>query len=200
MVHASLEERNFSLTEVSGLVAQMMHDLISPFSAISAGIEMTPQPGDEIWQLITRSKCQLTGLLEVFRDLFGSSKLSFVETEILLKHILTDRFSFSMSSNALIEVYPRIALGLCFWLVRQAISKRGSIVVNNTSEYVEFVLSGTNILPSSKQDTVLMRGETATSGAEFYAYFLYQLLQEAILQVKIVRSVQNITVRLEAWE
>ena len=65
----------FSVSEVSGLVAQIIHDLISPFSAVSAGIEMMPPHNDEVWSLVFRSKQQLTDLLEVFRDFFGSQSL-----------------------------------------------------------------------------------------------------------------------------
>ncbi|GAJ45776.1 hypothetical protein HE1_00085 [Holospora elegans E1] len=188
----------FSLSEVTGLVAQMMHDLISPFSAISAGIEMTPSPGDEVWALIFRSKQQLTELLEIFRDFFGSETPSIADAKLLLKRIFKDKFTCVMPSDALIEVYPRITLGLCFWLVKQAVSKKGAIEIHNTPQHIIFSLAETTILPSCRQDLILMQGKPATSGVEYYAYFVYQLLKEAYLQVHVIRSNQGIVLHLKS--
>ena len=63
---------------------------------------MAPTPGDDIWNLITRSKQQMAELLEVFRDLFGSGNLTVCETKKLLSYICGRRFSFSLSSDALL--------------------------------------------------------------------------------------------------
>ncbi|ETZ06858.1 hypothetical protein P618_200970 [Holospora obtusa F1] len=190
----------FSLSDVTGLIAQMMHDLISPFSAISAGIEMMPPPGDEVWTLIFRSKQQLIELLEIFRDFFGSQSPSVSDAKILLKRIFKDQFICNMPSDALIEVYPRITFGLCFWLVKQAVSKKGTIEIRNTPQHIVFSLTQTVILPNCKQDIILMQGKPATSGAEFYAYFVYQLLKEAFLQVHVIRSNQGIILHLKSNE
>ncbi|PPE03811.1 hypothetical protein [Holospora curviuscula] len=188
----------FSVSEVSGLVAQIIHDLISPFSAISAGIEMTPSPGDEVWPLILRSKQQLAELLEIFRDFFGSEALSVHQTKMLLKRMFRDRFTCVMPSDALIEVYPRIGLGICFWLVRQAISKKGSIEIHNTPKHIIFSLTNTTVLPTCHQDLVLMQGHHPNSGTEYYAYFVYTLLQEAYLQIHIARSTQGLVLHLKS--
>ena len=103
-----------------------------------------------------------------------------------------------MPSDALIEVYPRIALGLCFWLIRQAISKKGSIEIHNTPHHIVFSLTNTTVLPTCRQDLVLMQGHRSTSGTEYYAYFVYKLLQEAYLQVHIIRSTQGIILHLKS--
>jgi hypothetical protein len=198
MVRTSIQLLTFSLYEVNGLIGQMTHDLISPFSAISAGLEMGPTQGDDIWNLITRSKQQMSNLLELFRDLFGSGNLTVCETKKLLAHLFGDRFSFSSSSDALLEVYPRIALGLCFWLVRQAIYKKGAVRVRNTPEYIEFTLSDTHLVESSRQDQVLMQGEHPVSGGDFYACFVYHLLRNAHLQVHIERSIEKLVLKLAA--
>ena len=198
MVHTALEVPTFSLYEVNGLISQITHDLISPFSAIAAGLEMGPVKGDDIWGLITRSKQQMSELLELFRDLFGNGNLSVCETKKLLSHLCGNRFSLSLSSDALLEVYPRIALGLCFWLVRQAVSKKGTLVVRNTQEYITFTLSETHIVENSRQDNILMRGEKAISGADFYAAFIYHLLRNAHLQVQIARSTERLILQLGA--
>ena len=198
MVYASTEIPTFSLYEMNGLIGQITHDLISPFSAISAGLEMSPTQGDDIWNLITRSKQQMSDLLEVFRDLFGSGNLTVCETKKLLSHLWGTRFSFSLSSDALLEVYPRIALGLCFWLVRQAVSKKGTVVIRNTPEYIEFTLSDTHLIGTSRQDNILMRGEKAVSGVDFYACFIHHLLYDAHLQVHIERSTEQLILKLGA--
>lgn len=198
MVYTSTEVPTFSLYEVNGLIGQITHDLISPFSAISAGLEMAPTQGDDIWNLITRSKQQMAELLEIFRDLFGSGNLTVCETKKLLSHLCGNRFSFSLSSDALLEVYPRIALGLCFWLVRQAVSKKGTLAVRNTPDYIAFTLSDTHVVGTSRQDHILMRGEKAVSGVDFYACFIYHLLCNAHLQVHIERSTEKLTLQLGA--
>lgn len=189
-----------SLKGTQLLLSQILHDLISPFSALSAGMDLLSNhqgKNNDLIGLIQVSKDQLCVRLALFRSLFGYTKSGLDnETYPLLKDYLKE-MKIVLPLTIPSDISPKIIANCCFWLTKQAISKGGSLEFQAQGPYrLDISLVTTDIRENSSEDPVLLGHELPASPQTSYAYYLWGLLRQSALQANLQRSRQRLTLSL----
>ena len=177
------------LRAAQALVSQILHDLISPYSALSTGLDIVSDHKGELWKMMILSKNQMGVLLSLFRAIFATGDLPISETQRLLDQWLEDRFQLQNPvPDQMLGLYPKVVLGIIFWLTQQSMVRKGSLGIRMTSLAVIFSLQSGGIKQDTNQDLILEEGCAEPVPQQSYSYFIYLLLKDQDLRVRVYRK------------
>jgi hypothetical protein len=177
------------LRAAQALVSQILHDLISPYSALSTGLDIVSDHKGELWKMMILSKNQMGVLLSLFRAIFATGDLPISETQRLLNQWLEDRFQLQNPvPDQMLALYPKVVLGIIFWLTQQSMVRKGSLGIRMTPRAVIFSLQSVGIKQDASQDLILEEGCAEPVPQQSYAYFIYLLLKDQDLRVRVYRK------------
>jgi hypothetical protein len=184
--------RAFSFRETQLLLSQMLHDLISPFSSLSAGLDfaMEGKGQGEMEELIRRSKMQMKTQLMLFRLLFSYGE-DVMEADLSVLHTYGKVAGIRFEGTFLGP--NKVAIGLGFWMTQQVRDRSGSLL---SFQGQEARLQTPALRLSSREDEILQNGLEALLPQESYASYLYHLLQEQHKQAVVKRTNGHLSVSL----
>ena len=135
------------------------------------------------------SKNQMGVLLSLFRAIFATGDLPISETQRLLDQWLEDRFQLQNPvPDQMLGLYPKVVLGIIFWLTQQSMVRKGSLGIRMTSLDVIFSLQSGGIKQDTNQDLILEEGCAEPVPQQSYSYFIYLLLKDQDLRVRVYRK------------
>lgn len=179
------------------LLSQVLHDLISPFTSLSAGLDILSETNGEIWQLIKSSRDQLYNQLILFRFIFNYTEGSCEEAKQIL-------FTFSSYANSLgikiegdLSSLPKITICLGLWMIKQCRPRTGGTLYLDKSPYFLQLVSN-YILPPTHEENVLQNGASEQIIKESYAAYAYRLLLMYEKKASIQRTPESVSILLNS--
>jgi hypothetical protein len=185
------------LKAAQALVSQILHDLISPYSALSTGLDIVSDHKGDLWKMMLLSKDQMGVLLSLFRAIFATGDLPVSETQRLLNQWMEDRFQLQNPiPDQMLILYPKVVLGLILWLTQQSVTRKGTLDIKMTSQTVVFLFHSAGFRQEPVQDLILQTGCQEPVPQQSYAYFVYLLLKEQNLKVQVRRQEKSLEVHI----
>jgi hypothetical protein len=179
-----LDQMMYPSDQMRHLMAQVVHDLISAFTSLSAGLDLGPDP--QLWPLVNSARNQLQALLCLMRFLFGSSDGQAQEAQELLNGYAK---GMKVALTGVLHSPTRLHVGLGFWLLRQVRpTQQGTLVLGAQG----MTLYGNGLRLGQEDLPVLQTGLSAQSPRSSYAYYLAFLAQEAGLSICVQEAQDRI--------
>lgn len=109
-------DSSYSLKGLQILLSQILHDLISPFSALSAGLDLPLKDRNEMESFMQEAKKRLHLQLILFRFIFSDSEGSMGEAiKIVQSYAQLSGIEVSGESQLLPKIFVLSAFWLCNW-------------------------------------------------------------------------------------
>lgn len=183
-------EKCLSLNAVQNIFAQVLHDFISHFTPLSAGMEMLTSLQDPAWHVIQESKNQMYAQINLIRFLFGPGMGTNKEAQNLTKQYMEHT---NISIDGSIGCYPKITAGLALWMSKQVYGSTSRLYIDNKglsiqSEYVR---------QDAAEDAALLTGQCIHSPRIGYALYLFHLTQMEKINLSVHRNPTHLSVQ---WE
>jgi hypothetical protein len=185
----------FSLKEVELFLSQVLHDLISPFSALSAGVDllMDIPEQEELISLLHCSKQQLSARLSFFRALFGYGGQDSETLRLLESHLSEQQVTYDWTQTPM----TKALMALCFWASKQLASKTGHVTVRCIEEEYVIEISDVRLRHVTSEDAILLGEALPTSPRDTYAFFTKMLLMAEDRQLSLYRSSDSLKLSLK---
>lgn len=190
--HISTESK--SLDEIQLLFSQVLHDLISPFSSLSAGMDIVTHSQDEIWDLVNQAKHQLYIQLILSRCIFSYGEGSYAEGEKLIVQY-AESLEIGIQGKMPEQIPLKLCVGLAFWLIKQAKPRSDNILSWEKGNYL-LHLSGSGVKKNLKEEHVLQDGALTQSPQESYAMYLYRLLRHYGYKANTNRTSDSLSLKI----
>jgi hypothetical protein len=157
------------ISSIQYLISQILHDCISPFTSLSAGIDFIALPPGEIGSLIHLAKDQLQSCLTLYRFIFSHGEGTIKESAQLI-HQYGEAFQIQIQGTVM--QFPKLTAALVLWLTKQCMQRNQAII------YLEPVLQlqGSLIKPSLSDEQVLQKGAQSVQLKDSFAHYIHQLL------------------------
>lgn len=182
--------RNDQLKETQLLLAQILHDAIGSFTALSTGIDLLKSNDDEIWDLTIKSKEELSLQLILMRFIFSYGEGSVQEANELLQTYARKqkiKFQGNITQNS------KLMLGLGFWLIKQNYARTS---VRLSMEDQCLTLASEQIRDLREETLVLQNMKRSQSPSESYASYLAQLAQVYKKRIVLQRTPKTLVLTL----
>jgi len=186
-----MSTQEFGFKEAQLLLSQIIHDLISLFTSLSAGIDFAQDTQGEVWELVKKTKDQMYAQISLFRFVFGAGEGNLQDANKIIDHFGK---AFDVEIKGTIKEYPKIWLALTLWLVKQIKIRQGSIL---TFETKKIILSSTHLIRSCEQDDIVKGVRRFHSCQESYAGYSACLLFMDNKALFISRSSTEVSIELD---
>lgn len=172
----------FGLKESQLLLAQVLHDVVSLFTSLSAGIDLVQDTQSDVWDLVKHVKGQLYVQIRLIRFLLtpgdGNKNEAF---QLLLDY--GNAMNIQVSGS--IAQLPKIMANLGFWLMKQCRTHEGGHLHLNG---LRLEITSDFVRGASREDELLQQGGYCLCAPESYAVYIFQLLQQKEVKVKLTRN------------
>jgi len=185
-----MSAHEFRFKEAQLLLSQVIHDLISLFTSLSAGIDYAQETKGEIWDLVKKTKEQLYAQISIFRFVFSAGEGNLEEANKVIKHFGK---AFDIEVKGHIQEQPKIGLAMALWLVKQAKNRQGTSLAFDQEK---LVLSSPHLFPFSDKDEVLKGTRRFQSCQESYAGYISSLVALHGKKISISRSSTEVCIGL----
>ena len=185
-----MSTQEFGFKEAQLLLSQIIHDVISLFISLSAGIDFAQDTQGDAWDLVKKTKDQMYAQISLFRFVFGSGEGNLQDANKIIDHFGK---AFGIDIKGTIKESPKIWLALTLWLVKQIKSRQGALL---TFDAKKVILSSAHFISSVDQDEVLKGMRRFHSCQESYAAYSACLLFTSHKALFISRSSTEVSIEL----
>ena len=191
MINVICQESFFqdhSLYKTQLLISQILHDMISPFSALSTGLDLVEGKTDDIWPLICQSRDHLYAQMVMLRFIFSYGEGSYEES-------LQACTLYSKSLGITLQGTPpkdsvayKLSVALGFWVMKHHRSGSGLALLEwgEPNSLIQFHSSCIKDVP--KDDSILELGGAISSPQETFAAYIHILLENYHKKITLVRK------------
>lgn len=173
------------------LIAQILHDAIGPFTALSTGIDLLKVDEDEIWNLTVKSKDELSLQLVLMRFIFSYGEGNVQEANSLLKAYAKSQ---DIKIQGVITQNPKLVLGLSFWLIKHNNYPRTPARLAIEDQCL--TLATEKFRETKEEIAILQNMRSPQNPSESYAFYLAQLVQSAHKRIVLQRTPQTLVLSL----
>jgi hypothetical protein len=189
-----MSQNTYAFHELQMLCSQLLHDLISPFSAISTGVDLLCEQSiddKDLIQMIHSSKNQLQERLLLFRIIFGYGNQDHEVINVFKDYL--KEINVKHEIHVLPHCCPKFLITAGFWLTKQISYKQGLLEVHQSETALELTISQATLRDNKTEDEIVMGSRTVSSPRETYASYLRQMIESKKLQLEIQRSENKMT-------
>lgn len=179
-----------SLKNSQILLSQVLHDFISLFTALSAGIDLVNNHPEEIWPLVYQSQKRLNVYIHLVRFIFSPGE---GVTEEAQRILLEYGSFFSIGIRGAIKEHCKLMLGLCFWLTKQCQNRPDSLLIISDNS---LVFSAPVMRSHLEEDHMLQYGGTCRGPQDSYSHYLHALAAEQQIQIRVMRGANRTEISL----
>lgn len=163
--------------------------MISPFSALSTGLDLVEGKTDDLWPLICQSRDHLYAQMVIIRFIFSYGEGSYEEAvhgcNLYAKSLgITVQGALPTAQG----MPYKIVVALAFWMMKQHRSVNGPAVLqwSDRTPFIHF--SSPCIKEVSKDDEILQLGAAPSSPQETLALYVYNLLEKYKKKIVLTRK------------
>ena len=136
----------------NALIARLCHDLITPFNAISLGLEAFEYTNDlSLLENVKESSSRANSILKLVRDLCGSDDRDFSVSS--LKELLSNFLAASKIQSELVSANPTVQsvagkIAICHaWIARDSLPRGGIVTQHFSPDKINVVCRGNAVNP-----------------------------------------------------